>query len=449
MPFDPLSPVLPGDQLQIRATAWNRMLELLRRDTAQRGGRAGPGALGDSVQATTVVLVQNATGSAASHGYCLSIDDLPTDPTDSPPAWLSRPVLSGGEPTDAADPFVILLEPLGDGAVGRAAIAGLAIAQVDVTDTGHGYAAPTAGDATKLTSAASGPARILWRESGSTGTQACVLLLGGSDGASGGTGLTVKESDLSPSYTSITSLEIDQAQGGVVTQPGAGRAKVSWADATVSQAGVVSYGSQTFGGDKTFADSVRHEDIVYTSIGSNDVRSTNFRTSFESQRTSSTGSWNMVWTAEAIGGLMAFTGDVGVMTLSVTPSPSDPADSVTVVLDVTAHANFTDDVFFSINGVRGANNSTVGLNFTGGLYMGGSYNGPTSIAGSGGTTGLTISGGPITSGAGTLTLGGTLVPANGGTGLTTTPPDGSILTGTGSGYQQSSAVTHSLRWGID
>ena len=39
----------------------------------------------------------------------------------------------------------------------------------------------------------------------------------------------------------------------------------------------------------------------------------------------------------------------------------------------------------------------------------------TSVAGSGGTTGLTLTGGPITT-AGTLTLGGTLAVANGGTG---------------------------------
>ena len=39
----------------------------------------------------------------------------------------------------------------------------------------------------------------------------------------------------------------------------------------------------------------------------------------------------------------------------------------------------------------------------------------TSVSGSGGTTGLTLSGGPIT-GSGTLTLGGTLAVANGGTG---------------------------------
>jgi len=42
----------------------------------------------------------------------------------------------------------------------------------------------------------------------------------------------------------------------------------------------------------------------------------------------------------------------------------------------------------------------------------------TSISGSGGTTGLTLSGGPITT-TGTLTLGGTLNVANGGTGATT------------------------------
>jgi hypothetical protein len=42
----------------------------------------------------------------------------------------------------------------------------------------------------------------------------------------------------------------------------------------------------------------------------------------------------------------------------------------------------------------------------------------TSVSGSGGTTGLTLSGGPITS-SGTLSLGGTLAVANGGTGATT------------------------------
>lgn len=49
---------------------------------------------------------------------------------------------------------------------------------------------------------------------------------------------------------------------------------------------------------------------------------------------------------------------------------------------------------------------------------GGSGGTVTSVSGSGGTTGLTLGGGPITT-AGTLTLGGTLSIANGGTGATT------------------------------
>lgn len=57
----------------------------------------------------------------------------------------------------------------------------------------------------------------------------------------------------------------------------------------------------------------------------------------------------------------------------------------------------------------------------------------TSVAVSGGTTGLTTSGGPITA-SGTITLAGTLVVGNGGTGLATTPGNGQLLVGNGSGY---------------
>lgn len=57
----------------------------------------------------------------------------------------------------------------------------------------------------------------------------------------------------------------------------------------------------------------------------------------------------------------------------------------------------------------------------------------TSVAVSGGTTGLTTSGGPITA-SGTITLSGTLVVGNGGTGLATTPTNGQLLIGNGTGY---------------
>lgn len=63
----------------------------------------------------------------------------------------------------------------------------------------------------------------------------------------------------------------------------------------------------------------------------------------------------------------------------------------------------------------------------------------TSVSGSGGTTGLTLTGGPITT-AGTLTLGGTLGVANGGTGTTTAFTPGSVVfAGASGGYSQDNA----------
>lgn len=73
------------------------------------------------------------------------------------------------------------------------------------------------------------------------------------------------------------------------------------------------------------------------------------------------------------------------------------------------------------------------------LFLASSSGTVTSVAASGGSTGLTFSGSPIT-GAGTLTLGGTLAATNGGTGLTGPGTAGNVLTSTGSGWA-SSATT--------
>lgn len=57
----------------------------------------------------------------------------------------------------------------------------------------------------------------------------------------------------------------------------------------------------------------------------------------------------------------------------------------------------------------------------------------TSVNVSGGTTGLTFTGGPVTT-SGTITAAGTLGIANGGTGVTGTPTNGQLLIGNGTGY---------------
>jgi hypothetical protein len=64
----------------------------------------------------------------------------------------------------------------------------------------------------------------------------------------------------------------------------------------------------------------------------------------------------------------------------------------------------------------------------------------TSVAVSGGTTGLTTSGGPVTT-SGTITIAGTLATANGGTGGTATPTAGTIPYGTGTALAYSPTGT--------
>jgi hypothetical protein len=64
----------------------------------------------------------------------------------------------------------------------------------------------------------------------------------------------------------------------------------------------------------------------------------------------------------------------------------------------------------------------------------------TSVDVSGGTTGLTFSGGPVTA-AGTITMAGTLAIANGGTNGTAAPTAGGVAFGTGTAYNFTSAGT--------
>lgn len=66
------------------------------------------------------------------------------------------------------------------------------------------------------------------------------------------TGITVAEVDGSPSYTGITTIQIDQADGFVLTQPGAGIVRIDQTPASSTTVGYVTIAAQTFAGAKTF-----------------------------------------------------------------------------------------------------------------------------------------------------------------------------------------------------
>lgn len=84
-----------------------------------------------------------------------------------------------------------------------------------------------------------------------------------------GGGLTVSEVDLAPSYTSITTVRFDQADGFVVSQPAAGIARIDQTPASATTVGYVTIGFQTLAGAKTFQDDAYFQGTIGTGrIGS-------------------------------------------------------------------------------------------------------------------------------------------------------------------------------------
>ena len=138
-----------------------------------------------------------------------------------------------------------------------------------------------------------------------------------------------------------------------------------------------------------------------------------------------------------------FTSNTGTVTsinltagtgVSVSGGPITSSGAITVT-------NTAPDQVVSLTGAGATTVTGTYPNFTITTTAGGSGT-VTSVAASGGTTGLTFSGSPITT-AGTLTLGGTLAVANGGTGATTLT-SGYVLKGNGT-----SAVSASVLYDDD
>lgn len=72
-----------------------------------------------------------------------------------------------------------------------------------------------------------------------------------------GAGLEVKEVDGAPDYLAVTVLSFDQADGFVLTQPGAGQARVDMAIASASQVGIIALADQYLGSGIKTVDQLR------------------------------------------------------------------------------------------------------------------------------------------------------------------------------------------------
>jgi len=178
--------IVPGPlRGQISARAWNRAQDAADIVLGQRsdGTAAGPS---DGPKPYTPILAKNSTTGTVNRWGVLSVAGVVFTPSgatgNATQQFQDQPVLSGGLPTGGSS-FVVAVEPIAAGSIGRVAVAGVVQAKINVVSESDTFATAKDGDLTQLTSAASGDAQILWKESG-TGAGKWALVRFGAAGAS-------------------------------------------------------------------------------------------------------------------------------------------------------------------------------------------------------------------------------------------------------------------------
>lgn len=179
---DPRLGVNPGDPLALAASQVNFLNRLMAADTSFGGGPMNGWRFG-----RTTILARNDTGQPVPRWGVLAISGVVINPTTNDNARRSfeeMPCVSGDTPSESTGArFVIAIEPIAPGKIGRVAAAGVVQAKVQILDAGHASAQPKAGSRTELESAEKGPAQILWA-AGAGGVTWALVRFGGGGGGS-------------------------------------------------------------------------------------------------------------------------------------------------------------------------------------------------------------------------------------------------------------------------
>jgi hypothetical protein len=165
----------------------NAVLAAARDWRALRRGREGSpdGAGRPEVQPALTVWVRNDTGGSLPAFSVLALGEPVASPADEPYVARDRPVFPGTAPAGATDVFAVTTEPAKVGGLVRATVTGATPAYLSVSDEAHACAAPAAATTSTLASAANGPARVVWKESG-TGAKWAIVLIGQAVGGGSG-----------------------------------------------------------------------------------------------------------------------------------------------------------------------------------------------------------------------------------------------------------------------
>ena len=256
--------VLPGEPLRLTADAFNAMLDAAG---AARSQHTGGGQIRETPRATALVKVRNISGADVDRWGVLALGDPTILPADNEDEFQRQVVFDGIAPTGStpAGKFVVLTEPLPDGAIGLGVLAGVATCKLSVPGALGAFAECENANTTSLVTGSTGTARVLWAESSGT-TRWAIVRLGD------GSGPALRTVGGSPTGGADV-IEFDPADGFVVSQPSAGVARVDIASATATQNGIVDNATQRLKGEKQFQQtdsskyiSIRHYETAGTAV---------------------------------------------------------------------------------------------------------------------------------------------------------------------------------------
>jgi hypothetical protein len=175
---DTFKRVAGGQPVSFKASTWNAMLDSAEDFSRRRPGGATSEFGGGPVSRTEFHIKNNADSAVDRFGV-LGISGLLISNADNPDEFKTRITFTGVSPASASHTgkFVVAVEPINPGEIGRCVLNGLTQVKVNMIESGQRWADVLDGDATQLESGNVGTAQILYAESG-TGTKWAVVRLG-------------------------------------------------------------------------------------------------------------------------------------------------------------------------------------------------------------------------------------------------------------------------------
>lgn len=168
---DPLEKVRPGAKLRIPAKAYNAFVDAAR--YVQQHQRGNQASATPAARSSGIITVKNASGGDVDRFGVLGIDQPIFTPDTALDAFQDRVALVGVTPQQQHfGRFVILMEPIRNGEIGRAWAGGVCPVKLNIPKDGKEwrFADITDNSSATLTAAVQGAAFILWKEDpGSSG----------------------------------------------------------------------------------------------------------------------------------------------------------------------------------------------------------------------------------------------------------------------------------------